>query len=80
MPSQAFNKFRRLMLILLWMLQKTPFGYTRKDVLLIGLGVTLLGIGLKSGLEVPCFLLMRHLCIFLIFFPSKSFYLAYSNS
>ncbi|KAK7358117.1 hypothetical protein VNO77_00038 [Canavalia gladiata] len=31
--------------------EKTPFGYTRKDVLLIGLGVTLLGIGLKSGLE-----------------------------
>ncbi|XP_055810207.1 uncharacterized protein LOC129880271 [Solanum dulcamara] len=30
---------------------KTPFGYTRKDVLLIGLGVTLLGVGLKSGLE-----------------------------
>ncbi|CAN4124306.1 unnamed protein product [Withania somnifera] len=30
---------------------KTPFGYTRKDVLLIGLGVTLLGYGLKSGLE-----------------------------
>uniref|UniRef100_A0A2P2L995 Uncharacterized protein LOC107418510 isoform X2 n=1 Tax=Rhizophora mucronata TaxID=61149 RepID=A0A2P2L995_RHIMU len=30
---------------------KTPFGYTRKDVLLIGLGVTVLGIGLKSGLE-----------------------------
>ncbi|XP_027167817.1 uncharacterized protein LOC113767813 [Coffea eugenioides] len=30
---------------------KTPFGYTRKDVLLIGLGVTLFGIGLKSGLE-----------------------------
>lgn len=30
---------------------KTPFGYTRKDVLLIGLGVTLAGIGLKSGLE-----------------------------
>ncbi|KAG5604286.1 hypothetical protein H5410_025778 [Solanum commersonii] len=29
----------------------TPFGYTRKDVLLIGLGVTLLGVGLKSGLE-----------------------------
>ncbi|GMP32919.1 hypothetical protein CsSME_00006456 [Camellia sinensis var. sinensis] len=29
----------------------TPFGYTRKDVLLIGLGVTLAGIGLKSGLE-----------------------------
>ncbi|XP_014515320.1 uncharacterized protein LOC106773143 [Vigna radiata var. radiata] len=31
--------------------EKTPFGYTRKDVLLIGVGVTLLGIGLKSGLE-----------------------------
>ncbi|TKY61078.1 hypothetical protein E2542_SST18183 [Spatholobus suberectus] len=31
--------------------EKTPFGYTRKDVLLIGLGVTLLGTGLKSGLE-----------------------------
>ncbi|XP_027342495.1 uncharacterized protein LOC113855178 isoform X1 [Abrus precatorius] len=31
--------------------EKTPFGYTRKDVLLIGLGITLLGIGLKSGLE-----------------------------
>ncbi|XP_047315177.1 uncharacterized protein LOC124919083 [Impatiens glandulifera] len=30
---------------------KTPFGYSRKDVLLIGVGVTLLGIGLKSGLE-----------------------------
>ncbi|KAB1216212.1 hypothetical protein CJ030_MR4G029071 [Morella rubra] len=28
-----------------------PFGYTRKDVLLIGLGVTVIGIGLKSGLE-----------------------------
>ncbi|XP_052180733.1 uncharacterized protein LOC127793948 isoform X2 [Diospyros lotus] len=31
--------------------EKTPFGYTRKDVLLIGLGVTIAGIGLKSGLE-----------------------------
>ncbi|KAI4365809.1 hypothetical protein MLD38_021764 [Melastoma candidum] len=31
--------------------EKTPFGYTRKDVLLIGLGVTVLGVGLKSGLE-----------------------------
>ncbi|KAJ8771906.1 hypothetical protein K2173_027083 [Erythroxylum novogranatense] len=30
---------------------KTPFGYTRKDVLLIGLGVTVFGYGLKSGLE-----------------------------
>ncbi|KAL5539456.1 hypothetical protein UlMin_044615 [Ulmus minor] len=30
---------------------KTPFGYSRKDVLLIGVGVTVLGIGLKSGLE-----------------------------
>lgn len=31
--------------------EQTPFGYTRKDVLLIGLGVTVLGFGLKSGLE-----------------------------
>ncbi|KAK6788944.1 hypothetical protein RDI58_012743 [Solanum bulbocastanum] len=31
--------------------EKTPFGYTRKDVILIGVGVTLLGVGLKSGLE-----------------------------
>lgn len=31
---------------------QTPFGYTRKDVLLIGVGVTLLGYGLKYGLEV----------------------------
>ncbi|KAI5660291.1 hypothetical protein M9H77_29084 [Catharanthus roseus] len=31
--------------------EKTPFGYTRKDVILIGVGVTLAGIGLKSGLE-----------------------------
>ncbi|KAK9156555.1 hypothetical protein Scep_003129 [Stephania cephalantha] len=30
---------------------KVPFGYSRKDVLLIGLGVTVIGIGLKSGLE-----------------------------
>ncbi|TXG50880.1 hypothetical protein EZV62_023404 [Acer yangbiense] len=30
---------------------KTPFGYSRKDVLLIGVGITLLGVGLKSGLE-----------------------------
>ncbi|XP_068658347.1 uncharacterized protein [Aristolochia californica] len=30
---------------------KTSFGYTRKDVLLIGLGLTVAGIGLKSGLE-----------------------------
>nr|GLL31995.1 uncharacterized protein LOC109161125 [Ipomoea trifida] len=30
---------------------KTPFGYTRKDVLLIGLGVTVAGYGLKGGLE-----------------------------
>lgn len=34
------------------MLMQTPFGYTRKDVILIGVGVTLLGVGLKSGLEV----------------------------
>ncbi|GLJ14488.1 hypothetical protein SUGI_0234280 [Cryptomeria japonica] len=31
--------------------EKAPFGYTRKDVLLIGLGVTVLGFGLKYGLE-----------------------------
>ncbi|XP_020100551.1 uncharacterized protein LOC109718636 [Ananas comosus] len=31
--------------------EKIPFGYTRKDVLLIGLGVTVIGVGLKSGLE-----------------------------
>ncbi|KAL5052371.1 hypothetical protein RYX36_033053 [Vicia faba] len=31
--------------------KKTPFGYSRKDVILIGLGVTFLGIGLKAGLE-----------------------------
>lgn len=31
---------------------QTPFGYTRKDVLLIGLAVTVVGVGLKSGLEV----------------------------
>ncbi|XP_043693499.1 uncharacterized protein LOC122643978 isoform X2 [Telopea speciosissima] len=30
---------------------KVSFGYSRKDVLLIGLGVTVFGIGLKSGLE-----------------------------
>ncbi|CAI9299095.1 unnamed protein product [Lactuca saligna] len=30
---------------------KVPFGYSRKDVLFIGLGVTFFGIGLKSGLE-----------------------------
>uniref|UniRef100_A0A0D9V6V8 Uncharacterized protein n=1 Tax=Leersia perrieri TaxID=77586 RepID=A0A0D9V6V8_9ORYZ len=34
--------------------EKTPFGYTRKDVLLIGVGVTLFGYGLKYGLEVTC--------------------------
>jgi hypothetical protein len=31
---------------------QAPFGYTRKDVLLIGLGVTAFGVGLKYGLEV----------------------------
>ncbi|KAJ0457128.1 hypothetical protein HanIR_Chr15g0770281 [Helianthus annuus] len=30
---------------------KVPFGYSRKDVILIGVGVTVIGIGLKSGLE-----------------------------
>lgn len=33
-------------------LSQTPFGYTRKDVLLIGLAVTVVGVGLKNGLEV----------------------------
>ncbi|MCO5580117.1 hypothetical protein L7F22_033984 [Adiantum nelumboides] len=32
--------------------EKTPFGYTRKDVLLIGLGLTVTGVGLKYGLEL----------------------------
>ncbi|CAN1180241.1 hypothetical protein LINPERHAP2_LOCUS34667 [Linum perenne] len=31
---------------------KTPFGYTRKDVILIGVGLILLGYGMKSGLEL----------------------------
>lgn len=30
---------------------KTQFGYSRKDVILIGVGVTLAGFGLESGLE-----------------------------
>ncbi|KAG9131647.1 hypothetical protein Leryth_009387 [Lithospermum erythrorhizon] len=30
---------------------KVPFGYSRKDVILIGVGVTAAGYGLKSGLE-----------------------------
>ncbi|KAJ9557639.1 hypothetical protein OSB04_012253 [Centaurea solstitialis] len=32
-------------------IKKVPFGYSRKDVLFIGLGVTFFGVGLKSGLE-----------------------------
>ncbi|XP_057951253.1 uncharacterized protein LOC131146018 [Malania oleifera] len=32
-------------------LSKASFGYTRKDVLLIGLGVAVVGVVLKSGLE-----------------------------
>ncbi|KAL6614316.1 hypothetical protein ACP70R_036586 [Stipagrostis hirtigluma subsp. patula] len=32
--------------------EKAPFGYTRKDVLLIGVGVTAFGYGLKAGLEL----------------------------
>ncbi|KAL2945161.1 DNA ligase 4 [Bienertia sinuspersici] len=36
---------------LLLKLRQAPFGYTRKDVLLIGLGVTIFGVALKSGLE-----------------------------
>lgn len=31
--------------------EKVPFGYTRKDVLLIGVGLTVVGVGLKYGLE-----------------------------
>ncbi|XP_047941907.1 uncharacterized protein LOC125188879 isoform X1 [Salvia hispanica] len=31
--------------------EKKPFGYSRKDVILIGVGLTVFGIGLKSGLE-----------------------------
>uniref|UniRef100_A0A7N0RHY2 Uncharacterized protein n=1 Tax=Kalanchoe fedtschenkoi TaxID=63787 RepID=A0A7N0RHY2_KALFE len=31
--------------------ETTPFGYTRKDVLLIGVGATVAGLGLESGLE-----------------------------
>jgi len=35
-----------------------PFGYTRKDVILIGVGLTVFGVGLKYGLEVsPPFVL-----------------------
>jgi hypothetical protein len=30
---------------------QVPFGYTRKDVLLIGVGLTVFGVGLKFGLE-----------------------------
>ena len=32
--------------------KKAPFGYSRKDVILIGVGVTAAVYGLKSGLEV----------------------------
>lgn len=31
--------------------EKVPFGYTRKDVILIGVGLTVFGVGLKFGLE-----------------------------
>nr|PNR54387.1 hypothetical protein PHYPA_008064 [Physcomitrium patens] len=31
--------------------EKIPFGYTRKDVILIGVGLTAFGVGLKYGLE-----------------------------
>lgn len=31
--------------------EKAPFGHTRKDVLLIGLGLVVFGVGLKYGLE-----------------------------
>lgn len=38
-------------MLFLWFMQ-TPFGYTRKDVLLIGVGVIGAGFALKYGLEV----------------------------
>ena len=36
-------------------IMQTPFGYTRKDVILIGVGITAFGYGLKYGLEVTPF-------------------------
>ncbi|KAJ7551672.1 hypothetical protein O6H91_06G024300 [Diphasiastrum complanatum] len=32
--------------------ERVPFGYTRKDVILIGVGLTVVGVGLKYGLEL----------------------------
>lgn len=49
--------------------EKTPFGYSRKDVLLIGLGLTVAGVGLKSGLEV--------MSIVFLIFSATSFYHKY---
>lgn len=54
-----FNQIRDKHLAHIFLVQ-TPFGYTRKDVLLIGLGVTLLGVGLKSGLEVTSLMFFLH--------------------
>ena len=55
----AYNKYCLLQ-------TKAPFGYSRKDVILIGLGVTFLGIALKSGLEVSSKMLY-HSAIFCTF-------------
>ena len=65
-------------------LQRKPFGYTRKDVLLIGVGVTVIGVGLKTGLEVPGFLFVviltfcypwiLNVCFFLFFFSFFLFF------
>lgn len=52
---------------------QVPFGYTRKDVLLIGLGVTALGIGLESGLEVYS-TIRNTIVIFLSFQHTFMFY------
>ncbi|XVE58878.1 hypothetical protein DITRI_Ditri04bG0204400 [Diplodiscus trichospermus] len=51
--GQSIGSFTELYWIchIFLVLGQTPFGYTRKDVLLIGVGVTLVGVGLKSGLE-----------------------------
>ncbi|KAG6410419.1 hypothetical protein SASPL_128478 [Salvia splendens] len=45
-PYPIISKFYYLFLLL-----QKPFGYSRKDVILIGVGLTVVGIGLKSGLE-----------------------------
>lgn len=44
---------------MIYVVLQAPFGYTRKDVLLIGFGLTFFGIGLKSGLEVIPFFIIN---------------------